>query len=155
MGTQYIDDVTWVVGSYVSGTLLNTQTDDGNAYIGQNAMFSLAHLDLFFDPVLGGRDLTLSIHATFPSGVGVSLRINDSAQVTSTTLDFDDEPYNGVNTIDLYTAVAFSAIPLTLYYLKLDFEDLGYGHDFMGVPATNIGIVSGVPTANIANIKGV
>ena len=32
---------------------------------------------------------------------------------------------------------------------------VGYGHDYMGVPAANIGSVNGVPTANIANIKGV
>ena len=31
----------------------------------------------------------------------------------------------------------------------------GYGHDYMGVPAANIGSVNGVPTANIASIKGV
>lgn len=31
----------------------------------------------------------------------------------------------------------------------------GYGHDFMGVPAANIGSVSGVSTTNIASIKGV
>lgn len=30
-----------------------------------------------------------------------------------------------------------------------------YGHDFLGVPAANIGSVSGVPTANIDKIKGV
>jgi len=32
---------------------------------------------------------------------------------------------------------------------------LGYGHDYMGVPAANIGSVMGVPTANIASINGV
>ena len=31
----------------------------------------------------------------------------------------------------------------------------GYGHDYMGVPAANIGSVSGVPTGNIDKIKGV
>ena len=31
----------------------------------------------------------------------------------------------------------------------------GYGHNFLGVPAANIGFVNGVPTANIAKIKGV
>lgn len=31
----------------------------------------------------------------------------------------------------------------------------GYGHDYMGVLAANIGSVNGVPTANIASIKGV
>ena len=31
----------------------------------------------------------------------------------------------------------------------------GYAHDFMGVPAANIGSVNGVPTANIASIDGV
>lgn len=31
----------------------------------------------------------------------------------------------------------------------------GYEHDFMGVPAANIGSVSGVPVVNIASIKGV
>lgn len=32
---------------------------------------------------------------------------------------------------------------------------IGYGHDYMGVPAANIDEVNGVPTANIDNIKGV
>lgn len=31
----------------------------------------------------------------------------------------------------------------------------GYQHDYMGVPAANIGSVDGVPTANINTIKGV
>lgn len=32
---------------------------------------------------------------------------------------------------------------------------VGYGHDFMGVPAANIDEVNGIPTANIDTIKGV
>ena len=32
---------------------------------------------------------------------------------------------------------------------------VGYGHNFMGVPAANIGNVCGVPTENIDKIKGV
>jgi len=48
----------------------------------------------------------------------------------------------------------------TIYAVKLIFTypdpaPEGYGHDYMGVPAANIGSVSGVPNANIANIKGV
>ena len=42
-------------------------------------------------------------------------------------------------------------------YVELTYTEVavGYGHDFMGVPAANIGSVNGVPTANIASIKGV
>ncbi|KKM93834.1 hypothetical protein LCGC14_1204470 [marine sediment metagenome] len=32
---------------------------------------------------------------------------------------------------------------------------IGYAHSFLGVPAVNIGNVNGIPTANIASIKGV
>jgi len=42
-------------------------------------------------------------------------------------------------------------------YCEITYSEVavGYGHDYMGVPAANIGSVSGVPTANIASIKGV
>jgi len=42
-----------------------------------------------------------------------------------------------------YVVVTYEAAPV------------GYGHDFIGVPATNIGEVCGVPTANIDKIIGV
>jgi len=42
-------------------------------------------------------------------------------------------------------------------YMEITYSEvsLGYGHDFLGVPAENIDNVSGVPTANIDKIKGV
>ena len=40
-------------------------------------------------------------------------------------------------------------------YAVITYGPVGYGHNFMGVPAANIGSVNGVPTANIASIKGV
>jgi len=46
---------------------------------------------------------------------------------------------------------------ISCVYLRVTYTQvvLGYGHDFMGVPAANIDSVNGVPTANIDNIKGV
>lgn len=43
------------------------------------------------------------------------------------------------------------------FYCEVTYSEVvvGYGHDFMGVPAANIDEVNGVPTANIDTIKGV
>lgn len=55
-----------------------------------------------------------------------------------------DCPSPQANTLDVvYVVVTYTLTPT------------GYAHDYMGVPAANIGSVNGVPTANIGNIKGV
>lgn len=43
------------------------------------------------------------------------------------------------------------------FYCEVTYSEVvvGYGHDFMGVPAANIDSVNGIPTANIDKIKGV
>lgn len=67
-------------------------------------------------------------------------------KITAGNLQTADNCVTVHDTIWLYTViveVTWVAAPV------------GYGHDFMGVPAANIGSVSGVPTANIASIKGV
>lgn len=55
---------------------------------------------------------------------------------------------------------AYGKIDLTwirAFYCEVTYSEvsLGYGHDFMGVPAANIDEVNGIPTANIDTIKGV
>ncbi|KKN22853.1 hypothetical protein LCGC14_0910830 [marine sediment metagenome] len=52
-------------------------------------------------------------------------------------------------------AVSKTGIDIACVYAVVTYTPAGYGHDFIGVPAANIGSVNGVPTANIASIKGV
>lgn len=44
----------------------------------------------------------------------------------------------------------------TIYcmYAEVTYTELGYGHDFIGIPSANIDSIMGIPSANIDNISG-
>jgi len=120
---NYINSVTYNAGSYYDGTLLNTQTDDGAYYRSTKRPYEIFDMNLFFDPALTGHDVELSINV-IGGGQSIYLYINGVAVVGGASLDFDNQVYENVNTVELREAYSTSSRYIVLYYFKIIELDL-------------------------------
>lgn len=107
----------------------------------------------------GSVDVTLNIggeeHGPVDVGLGVAAGWHSNTFYPDAE-DWTELEASGVKLT--YTAHCdLSKENITIYtcYLKFTYPEQGYAHDFLGVPAANIGSVNGVPTENIDNINGV
>jgi len=75
---EYISSITVNYGTHYSGTVANTRTDDGNAWVGKCIyLYAMYWLDItfVFDTALAGRNFLVSAHIE-STGTGGSLYMN-------------------------------------------------------------------------------
>lgn len=126
---EYINSITYDDGGYNSGNIANTQTDNTQYYCGSNGGSGAIDMNLIFNPALNGRDFKISahIHGQYQATMTVYLKINGATWKSGKNIDFDDEIYNGVNTIEL-TMNSWPVIQrLYLFYFKLVPIEAGEG----------------------------
>jgi len=107
---EYINSITYNIGSDGGGSLLNAQTDDGNYQQVNSGKVGTGNyqIDIFFiiDPDYAGRDFSFSFHSV-SGGWGGKLYINDVLYgIEAYTHDFDNALIKDVTSIK-YTSRSF------------------------------------------------
>ena len=122
---EYIDSVTYDNGYYSSGTLADTQIDSRSSrYVSSGG--SGIDLNLFFDPVLGGRNFKISLDcqgsAAFSPHPYTRFYVNGAQKASAqypNYINFDDVVYNGVNSLEIRVDAGTGNEYLYVYYLKI------------------------------------
>ena len=112
---EFTDSITITAGVYVSGSVSDTWVDNAVAHVVSGTYVTSVQLN--FDPALAGRNFYVSGHFT-TTGMSGSLLMNGVGWKTAQTIDFDNEVYNGLNTI-VYTAGSMGALQGKVFYFKL------------------------------------
>jgi hypothetical protein len=122
---EFINDIAPSKGSYYDGLISDTWVDNGVAYRIQSEYGSGAYIvsiDINFDPVEGGRNFYVSAHIG-TSGTWGRLSMNGVQWKYSTNIDFDDEVYNGLTSVQ-YSSGKPTNLWASVYYFKLvEIED--------------------------------
>ncbi len=112
---EFANSITILAGVYVSGTVEDTWVDNAVAHVVSGTYVTSVQIN--FDPALAGRDFYVSGHFT-TNGMSGTLIMNSVGWKTAQTIDFDNEVYNGLNTI-VYTAGSMGALQGKVFYFKL------------------------------------
>ncbi|MFX0024593.1 MAG: hypothetical protein ACFE9S_19920, partial [Candidatus Hermodarchaeota archaeon] len=121
---EYIDSITYDWATDGGGTIENTYIDDTNykrinsKYLGNPVYLWWIVITLNFDPALVGRDFYISAHITTSGNTG-RLKVNGVDWKTGSNIDFDDDLYEGVNSITFETDKIASSHYSLIYYFKL------------------------------------
>lgn len=111
---EFINSITINNGVYVSGSVSDTWVDNSVAYVIHNLY--ITKMTFNFDPALVGRDFYISGHFETTGGGG-GLYVNGVLWKTGINIDFDDDLYNGVNSI-YYTTGDMGDHQARTFYLK-------------------------------------
>ncbi len=110
--SEYIQSISITCGSYGSGTISNTHSDDSSYYRANSEYLGIEEvyylfMEFNFKTVLNGRDFNISAHIE-TSGEEGYLKINTQTWKTGTDIDFDDN-YHGAITSISYSSISESS----------------------------------------------
>ena len=115
---EFIDSLDFTEGESIL-ELSNTYVDDTN-YIWLRDVddSGVVNVEFVFDPIVGGRDFYISAHLFTTDSTSRSLNINGVSWKTTTTIDFDDELVEGVNSIT-FEAIGNQYVLTKFWYFKI------------------------------------
>jgi len=121
---EYIDSITYNIGLDGGGSLLNTQTDDGNYQQVNSGKVGTGNyqINIFFiiDPDYTGRDFYFSFHSV-SGGWGGKLYINDVLYgIEAYTHDFDNALIEDVTSIKYTSRSFYYDFYSRFYFFKLE-----------------------------------